>query len=712
MNRHASVETVATRESQWAGGTNDGFSISDVLVLLLNRRWLILTVSLFIAAAGSYYSYTQPVAYSAAASIALNPTLDLDTKALGAGKGVIDNSVVESEIEVIRSRILLEGLVETTGLGTIKRWLSDTSPIADAEVEKTRLVGRILESVKVMRRESSYVLEVRSTAPTPEGAASLSNAVVEAYISSMKNSTTSAIESGQLRRGERLEALRLELEQRNQAIADYMARSGLVSANGSTMVEQMIPEVRRTLANARTELFESQAQLKQLYEARREGGIAEGVAEVQNSATIAQLRSREIEARRRIANLSDTYGPQHPERIGELSELEYIANQIITEMDIIESSLQRRVSTNLNRVSEIEAELASLQGSLNLSESARVQLNLLQREADTTERIYRDLMLRSQDFNDRADRQAATVKLLSNAVPPGAPSTPRFRIWAAFWCGLGVFCGIAAAVIANLFHNKIIKAEDIERHLNVKGLVSVPHVRTIRGRKSLAPYLRRNPFSTFSECYRVLLSEVKASGVIAITSAMAGDGKTTTTLGLANIAAMSGMKVAVIDCDFRMRALTEAINVDFPEDLDFLFSENTHLGSAYVSSPEQANLHFYPLNENAAKYDVGAQVSIPQDIFDSLSENYDLVLLDCGPMLAVASTRIFANIADNVIVVSRWNKTPLPALQTAIKQIDRAEGQVLGVVLNDVNTSVAKYYSFSDTLYFGKAGKGYYTNKK
>lgn len=703
-------------ESSMSAEDDRGFTIADILALLLNRRWVILGVTLLIAGAGSYYSSKQPVTYDAYTTVALNPSPNRDEEITGAADG-IDNSVVESEIEVIRSRNAVENLVASVGVGVVKEWLLDDNPISDIEQEQTRAVNLLLRSVKVLRRQSSYVLEVRATSPSSAGAAEIANALTENYLQSRSDAVTDIVVSGQSKREEGLEELRQELALKNQAVADFMAEKGLVSAGGSSLVEQMISETRRNLVDSRTDLYEKRARLTALYDARTSGGLAEGVVEIQDSPAIRDLRSREIEVKRRIADLDGTYGERHPTMLSAKAELDDIQSQISSEISNITASLRRSVESGEQRVSELEGELSALQRELSIDEQSKIRLQELRREADTTERIYRDLLMRSQNFQERAARTGATAKLLSRAVPSGRPSSTPLPLWVAFWSGLGLFCGLAAAIFVNLFHNKVSKPEDIERQAGVPALVSVPLVRKQFGQSSLTDHVFQHPLSTFAESFRVILSEIEfrprnlRGRVIAITSAMAGDGKTTTSMGLASVAASSGFKVAVVDCDFRMRALSNEIKETRGDDFTPLFTLGADLNRACVGSNRYSNLHYYPLDDRVDEFDTDFPLAKTEEVITSLRENYDLILLDCAPMLALASTRFFTSMADSSIIVCRWNKTPMSALQTTVTQINKSGGHTLGAVMNAVKASVAKYYSFGDTLYYGKAGKNYYTEK-
>ena len=713
MNRQSMIDSlVSDADFENARGEKD-LSISDLITVLLNKRWTILLITIVVAAAGTYLSSKAPITYSARATIALNPTLDIDERALGNMGAGIDNSVVESEIHVLKSRNMLESVIDEAGIGVVKQWLSDDHPISDPDLEKNRLVSKLLRVMSVLRRDASYILEVEVTAQSPLGAAAISNAITDSFINSKESDVTIYSELSQKRRAQRLEDLREELAQRNRAVADFIERNGLVSANGSTLVEQTITDTRRNLATARNSLFDVQARLNQLYEAREKGGYAEGVSEIQNSGVMTQLRTREIEIRRRIAELSQTYSDNHPDLISARSELEDITGQIEIEIDVVTASLERTARTAQDRVLELEEELTQLQGNLNVDQRARVRLDELRREVEATERIYRDLFVRNQDFADRAQRQAATARLLSRAVPPTAPSSPPLELWAAFWTGVGLFLGLGAAIFLNLFQNTIIKTEDAERYFGTKALVAVPYLQNAKARKAPAEYILQSSQSIFAECYRVILSELminlQTPAVAAVTSAIAGDGKTTTSMCLAYVAAETGLKVAVVDCDFRLQSLSKKTKGEKPKGFQHIFHPDAKLNKAYLADPDLPNLHVFPIDGNVQDYDRSAHLTSAQDVFERLRKSYDLVLLDCAPVLAVANTRIFTSAADATIVVARWKKTPIPAIRTTLQQISRADGVTLGIVLNAVNVSVAKNYSHGDTLYFGKAGKGYYT---
>jgi Mrp family chromosome partitioning ATPase len=109
----------------------------------------------------------------------------------------------------------------------------------------------------------------------------------------------------------------------------------------------------------------------------------------------------------------------------------------------------------------------------------------------------------------------------------------------------------------------------------------------------------------------------------------------------------------------------------------------------------------------------------PRDVFGTnlmhtliqeLSESYDLVILDCPPMLAVAETRVVVMLSDFVVVVAQWGRSAAPAVRSTIEQTLASGAPILGVALNCVDAHAPGRSSYSDTLYYYQARKHYYSS--
>jgi succinoglycan biosynthesis transport protein ExoP len=93
-----------------------------------------------------------------------------------------------------------------------------------------------------------------------------------------------------------------------------------------------------------------------------------------------------------------------------------------------------------------------------------------------------------------------------------------------------------------------------------------------------------------------------------------------------------------------------------------------------------------------------------------LRANYDLVVLDCPPVWAVADTRVLASLADGVVLVGRWNKTSVAALASAVRHLQPSAARIVGVVVNGVDTNLVRRAGYTDAGFGAYADASYYAN--
>jgi capsular exopolysaccharide synthesis family protein len=237
-----------------------------------------------------------------------------------------------------------------------------------------------------------------------------------------------------------------------------------------------------------------------------------------------------------------------------------------------------------------------------------------------------------------------------------------------------------------------------------------------KGAKGLTPidYVKQKPLSVFAEGFRSVRAGLIYSRlgqdvkVIAITSSLPGEGKTTTSLCLSQTMAMSGQKVIVLDCDLRRRSFTDILKADADKGLLEVLAGTATLEEALLVD-EKTGVHFLPLARSAYT---------PKDVFGSavmdallerLRASYDAVILDTAPVLPVVDTRILARKADAVAMLVRWRKTQRKAVQNSIALLEEAGANVAGVVLTQVNIKEQARYGYGDSGYYYKQYKKYYT---
>jgi capsular exopolysaccharide synthesis family protein len=294
--------------------------------------------------------------------------------------------------------------------------------------------------------------------------------------------------------------------------------------------------------------------------------------------------------------------------------------------------------------------------------------------------------------------------MVSAATVPAEPTSPRLSIAFVLSVAVAAGLGLAAGFLAEALDEGFGSADDIERKTGIPALASIPNVRRSELRQSSslnnpASYLLERQMSPFTEAFRVLRTTIlyaagqPKSQVVAVTSALPGEGKTTTSLCLARVAALSGQRVLLIDCDLRRRSLKEVLEIEPSVGLlQVLAGELNWRQAIYVD--DASGMSVLPLSGSGftPKEIFGAEDM--SSLLTDLRGSFDLIILDCAPVLAVAETRVAVAKADCAVVVARWRKTPMRAVRATLQQLNDAGANIRGVALNAVDRRAPGYYSY------------------
>ena len=233
---------------------------------------------------------------------------------------------------------------------------------------------------------------------------------------------------------------------------------------------------------------------------------------------------------------------------------------------------------------------------------------------------------------------------------------------------------MVALIIAEIFDSGLTTADDIEHDFGLPALGSIPSLDSVVDEDQDVElpepydYIVQKPLSGFAETFRTLRSSLllcrtgRAVKLVAITSSLSDEGKTTSSFCLARISALSGDKTIVIDCDLRRRGFNSFVPEDHEEGLIEVLSGKRTVEDVIIAD----------LSTGASILPLGRSPYTPRDLFSSvamekllteLSKTYDLVILDAPPVLAVADARAIVHRADAVVMLVKWRSTPRKAVE-------------------------------------------------
>lgn len=691
----------------------DRISLAGALAML-QRRWrLVSGIAAAVATAIALALLLQPAKYEATALIMIDPreqrVIDPEQS---FSQATPTDALVSSEVEALTSRDLAERLMAAMKL-------NDDPEFAPPGADPARTPDRIAAALDARRRGQTNVIEVSARSDDPEKAAALANGLVAAYLDSNVQENVRAASRADAWLQRRLGELRQEVNDAEARADEFRAEAGLLTARGETLVEQQISQAQDAVLAARAALAETEARHQQVRSLAARGGGADAIASVMNSNVIRDLRAREADTARRRAELANRYGPRHPELQSADSELTDVRRQIDAEIRRISTSLASEVEVARAGLANLQGDLAATEARLLSGNDKLVQLRQLEREAAAARAVYESFLQRSHEISEQGGLNATPARQIARATPPAKDDAPsKLFVLLAALAG-GALAGLLAALIAEQLDETLSTAEDVSEAVGKPPIASVPLISAKAAadlpidQRHPAHYLVRHPLSAFAEAMRVVRAAIiYAPGqarrrVVAITSALPGEGKTTIALSLARIAAISGERVILVDCDVRRRSINDLINTE-PEQglLEVLAGE---IGwREVVARDDETPAHVLPLSISPIPLNDMVGSAAMRSLMRQLAAEYDLVVLDCAPVLAVAETRALAAMADAVLLVGRWRKTDQRALANAATQIAAAGGDVLGVALNAIDPKAPGRTSHADSLYYVDAKKAYY----
>ena len=352
------------------------------------------------------------------------------------------------------------------------------------------------------------------------------------------------------------------------------------------------------------------------------------------------------------------------------------------------------------KVDELTAQIAEVRAPLDDIER-RLQENpgnasLLAQRASTAEslaptltplesqRAFYQSQLEELDFVADVE-SAGGAQVITTAEAPSSPVSPNPIRDGAVALVLGAVLGVGVAFLVDTLDERIRSAGDLERVAGgLPTLALIPE--SPRGSDATFVAARDDARGPMAEAFRTLRTAVKFAaidhpiGVIQVTSAAAGEGKTTTVANLAVALAQGGDRVAVVCCDLRRPKLQERMGVSLVPGLtDVLLGEVT-------------------LDEAVRRYDTNVFVlpagSLPPNpsellssqkataVIRALAEKVDLVVIDCTPVLPVTDSLVVSRMSDATIVVADARTTDRKALRRTLQLLGQVNAPTIGLVLN------------------------------
>lgn len=694
------------------GGTDGEIDLVALLRTAWRGKWFIgLCIGLSLLV-GGYYAYRVAVPlYMATAVIALSPqeqNVVTDIKSVLTGIGS-DSASLNTEAIVLRSRILVSQLVDELNLvqdpdfngllrpastfsrETILAFLLRRTEIPkandapDPEVVRNGVIDAVLGSIGIKNIGQSFVIEISATVTSPQKAVLIANTLAGLYIKDQIRAKLQATEEASSFLSLRASELQVELKDAEAELKAFNDSTELVNPEALLGLQRQIKDLRDRIASAREARDQGLEKLETLKSLAADGNYHD-LASVSGDPRLIELL------------------PDFNIGTVDVAFIESTAKEVVLRAEIEAA----RASQQLDAIVNSEVTLAER---ISRQSDDLVAQQDLVRAVESTKLLYESFLQRLKETNVQIGLQRADSRLLSEAVPRGAVSPRKSRIL-ALSAILGALVGVGLVLLRELQFASFRTSDELRERTGETVLGSIPVIPSGSRRDALA-YLRNKPASVVAEAVRNLRTSVLLSNldvppqVIMITSSVAGEGKTTVALALAQNMAGLGKRVLLVEGDIRRRIFAEYFNVTAGVSLLDAMSDPSTLDDPALHQPDLGVDLLV-----ATKAHINAADLFASDKFRALivelRQRYDFILIDTPPVLAVPDARVIAPQADCVLYIVHWNSTTRTQVRQGLEMFSLFGLKVTGLVLSKVDAAQMKRYGYGGQYGYDAYRSKYY----
>ncbi len=719
--------------------------------ILLRRKRMILAIAASGATLAGVGGLLIPPQYTAKAQIVIEPWSPYLVDKQAAVTQPADDETVQTHVTAISSDDhLLRALVslsrdpafraipsnvrnETAGTvgnwwrelrALLSSWLTATNPaeggllraaskiLSDSTTTK---VGALkLEDFKrrltVLPERTSLVIGVSFKSTSPERAAVAANRIAQLYVESQAEQKRVQDSRALTWLGDRIPEFRNEAARAEAAVQEYRIAHGLADANRTDIVDQELGGLSRQLTAAKADLSGRQARLAYFRDLQhRRSGMA-ALAQKLDSPVLNDLHHQEVMLLRSEAEVAVTFGERHPKTQQVRSQLQEVRQKIDREIghqvDLAVENLANEAQIATTQVRSIERELASVQDAGTRIQEAEVRLHELERDAAAARQRYEGLLQRQSDIREQQGLVPPSVRMLSLASLPERPSSPSPILFVPLALMVFVIGGSLLAVVAEQLDRGLRSERDINDALGIPCIGLVPRLRQV-GRTRPHQYLLANPYAAYTEAIRSVVAAVELAApdrvpkVILISSSVPGEGKTTLAVSFAVYAALLGRRVLLIDLDFRHPAvLRELGGKSEIGGVDLLLDGRPPMEAVHHAS--DLGFDYLPARRRSGDPLRPFACEQMRHLLREMRKNYDCVIVDSPPLLAITEARLLASMVDKVLVVVKWGSTRRDLAQNALNLLrntsllDTSRVEVAGAVVTQVDLKKHARYRYGD----------------
>ena len=711
----------------------DGVSGEDDDITLISvwhtalRRYILLTAILLVALIAGLVLALQPRKYVASGSLRIRPgqaeTYKVQVNQLAGSSG--SDERLESAVAILQNKQLYTKVAEDLHLAAnpavAGKYATSNASLNDPYVQD-RVITAMRKMIQVERTPKTQIITITCESTSPPLASEIVDTLMNEYVESIFTTRFSSTQRATKFLTSQLEDLKNQVLSDQRQLVDLQSKLGGIGLDDThNLVTAQLEDLARANQQANLQRITAEARYRILQDERLD--LVEGVpamlssdSEASGGTLLQTLRRTRAQIATQYASVAEQFGPNYPETKRLKAQLAEATAQVNSgQQRVLEEAKVAFEAAQRNQRMTNDA-LNRQRSQASLTRNDMVSYEILLHDYQSSRNLYEALMQRLREAGVTSGLESNEVQFVDLATLPVAPSGyGLFELLAICLC-IGLAFALTAAVVLQSLDTSVHSADELERYLHVPLLAVVPTF--VPGKPALTigssasatatqkPIVQstmevmRAPQSYFAEGIRLLRTSLLLSGPderlkrMLFTSSASGEGKSTVSSNEACMLAMNGARVLLIDADLRRPTQHTRFRVANRAGLSTLLTGEAKLQDLVSSFEDMPTLHLLTS---------GPLPPSPGDLLGSkamhrllavASEQYDFVLIDTPPSLAITDSALLAELVDAVVVVVRSGVANKKMVRRTVHTLARTHSNIAGFVFNGVDKRSADYYGY------------------
>lgn len=608
----------------------------------------------------------------------------------------MDPRFATTQFQIIQRKEMLYPVIDALNL--MQKW-GESDGIRTKEQAYFKL--RSMIDVREVRNTNLLQISVEST--NPQEASDLANTIAQEYQRKRIDEQQKMLSRSLATLEDEVAKQRKKVAEANAEMGRIRTELGITDLNPDSMEDPMQAQ-EKVLLDEEAKVADARVQASTLRTKYEEIEKLSGddlmralpTLQIQDQ-TINQILPQYQETASELARaMQSGLGARHPTIRALVAKKDTYEKQLTDQVGSIRRTLKANLEITQRSLDTMEQELDKVRNNQRDTKSRSAEYARSKNEYIQAKKVLEAAELRLSTETMQRSMPMNPARIWEKAEPASAPSKPKVMLNMALAVVVGLIVGIALAFFLEYLDTSVKTMEDVENFLQVPVLAVIP--------KNISLLVEDPDATADAEAFRILRTNVEfnrqsaEANTMTFVSGGAGEGKSTNLANLAYTFAQGGYNTIVVDADLRRPTQHRLFKVDGDHGLTDFLTSDIDLEDI-VQTTTVPNLSI--ISSGKLPYDAVGVLNSQRmiDLIAQVKNRYDIALFDSPPILGVSDASVLVRALDLTIIVVQHRRFPRAMLQRVKQAVQNVGGQILGVVLNNVDVRHDQYYEYYTNYY-------------